>query len=107
MCDGSPPQHMTAQVVNSGEENNSNWMCLFSVPSYPLKDRRVPINKKYHDASRPELGTGYWDIGNIQSIWAVWSKSPLPPFTKGGFTFIPLLQRGKEGDFLFSLHSDT
>jgi len=94
MCDGSPPQHMTAQVVNSGEENNSNWMCLFSVPSYPLKDRRVPVNKKYHDASRPELGTGYWDIG-ILGIYSLSGLSglnpPCPPLRKRGcFGVAPL-----------------
>ncbi len=60
MCDGSPPQHMTAQVANS----DSKWLCLLSVLSYSLKDRPVPVNK--NQPARPrscgnwELGIGYW-----------------------------------------------
>ena len=65
MCDGSPPQHMTAQVVNSGEEKNSKWLCLLSIPSYPLKDCRVPVNKKRLDlpCSCRNWELGYWILG--------------------------------------------
>ncbi len=74
MCDGSPPQHMTAQVANS----DSKWLCLLSVLSYSLKDRPVPVNKKDRPAAQlQKLGIGILDIGDGKWYWeyrlSVWS----------------------------------